>query len=68
MSAPIGTEGGVSVPGTTMSEADLDQLVEAATAPTLAEMFRRGKRTGLIQPTSVYGEAPRSGATQNLPF
>ena len=34
----------------------LDQLVEAASVPNLAALFKRGKEAGLLKPTTGYGE------------
>lgn len=43
--------GGVSVDADT-----LDTMVQQASTPTLATLFKRGKEAGLIQPTTGYGE------------
>lgn len=42
-----------------MSEAadSLDTLVQAASVPNLADLFRKAKQTGVIGPVSVYGES-----------
>lgn len=50
-------EGKVSDPGTTISEeeAALDILVEKASTPRLADLFRQGKKSGLIQAGKEYG-------------
>lgn len=45
----------VSVPSTTMSENELDKLVEKASTPNLASLFRKGKEAGLIQTGKEYG-------------
>lgn len=45
----------VSVPSTTMSEDELDKLVEKASTPNLASLFRKGKEAGLIQAGKEYG-------------
>lgn len=54
-------EGKVSVTTDTVSEDDeLEALVEQdrkANAPTLAQMFQRGKDAGLIKPGKEYGNA-----------
>lgn len=36
----------------------MDALVEQASIPNLATLFKAGKKRGLIRPTSMYGEAP----------
>ena len=41
-------------PGSKMDE--LDELVQRASTPNLATLFRRGKEAGLIKPTTGYGE------------
>ena len=48
----------VSVPTTKVSitEEQLDQLVQRASVPNLASLFQAGKDAGLIQPVTVYGE------------
>ena len=39
----------------------LDQLIQQASVPNLATLFRRAKEAGVIGPVSVYGEgAPAS--------
>jgi len=45
-----------------VSEPDdsLDQMVEAASYPNLAALFRRAKETGAIGAVSVYGTADGS--------
>lgn len=35
-------------------ESSLDQLVEAASVPNLASLFRRGKEAGLLKPVTGY--------------
>lgn len=46
--------------GTVVSEVDatMDAMVQAASVPNLASLFKAGKQRGLIKPTSKYGEAP----------
>lgn len=44
-------EGGVSV-----ADDSLDQLIEAASVPSLASLFRQAKQQGAIGPLSNYGE------------
>lgn len=36
---------------------DLDNLVERASVPNLASLFKRGKEKGLIKATTNYGES-----------
>ena len=38
-------------------DATMDALVEQASIPNLASLFKAGKKRGLIKPTSMYGEA-----------
>lgn len=48
---------------TAMSVADesMDTLIQQASVPNLATLFRRAKEAGVIGPVSVYGEgAPAS--------
>lgn len=45
------SEGGVSV-----ADDSLDQLIEAASVPSLASLFRKAKAQGAIGPLSNYGE------------
>ena len=48
----------VSDPGTTMeADADLDQLVQKASTPSLATLFQRGKDAGLLKPGKEYGSS-----------
>ena len=35
---------------------ELDDLVQRASTPNLATLFKRGKEAGLIKPTTGYGE------------
>jgi len=35
----------------------MDAMVQAASIPNLASLFKAGKKRGLIKPTSAYGEA-----------
>lgn len=44
--------------GSTVSVADerLDSLVQAASVPNLADLFRKAKATGAIAPMAAYGE------------
>ena len=37
-------------------DARLDELVESASVPNLATLFKRGKDAGLLKPTTGYGE------------
>jgi len=48
-------EGKVSV-----ADDSLDQMVQAASIPNLASLFRRAKETGAIGAVSVYGTADGS--------
>jgi len=51
----------VSEPGTTItSEDELDHLVQRASVPSLASLFKAGKEKGLIKPTTGYGGAPQA--------
>ena len=52
-------EGTVSDVGTRIGgdEGDLDRMVERASVPNLAALFKRGKEAGLIQPGKEYGNA-----------
>lgn len=45
--------------GAPLSEAtdSLDSLVQAASVPNLASLFRKAKETGVIGSVSVYGES-----------
>lgn len=45
------TTGGLSV-----DDATIEALVQSASTPSLATLFKRGKETGLIQATTGYGE------------
>ena len=61
MTGDTTTRGGkVSGSGTKMGgvdndEDDLDQLVQKASIPNLASLFRKGKEKGLIQAQQEYG-------------
>lgn len=57
MTNTAAAEGGaVSVVDETM-----DELIQQASIPNLASLFRKAKEAGAIGPVSVYGEgAPRS--------
>jgi hypothetical protein len=49
--------------GSSVSVADdsMDSLVQAASVPNLADLFRKAKATGAIAPMAAYGEgAPSS--------
>lgn len=49
----------VSVPTDTMSEeAEEDELVRRASIPSLATLYDRGKKSGLIKPVNGYGGQP----------
>jgi predicted ATPase with chaperone activity len=37
---------------------NLDSMVQQASIPSLATLFRAGKDAGLIKPITVYGESP----------
>lgn len=37
-----------------LTEDELDDMVAAASVPTLAQLFRQGKQKGLIKPTNTY--------------
>jgi hypothetical protein len=47
--------GKVSDIGTKVDEADMDQMVQRASVPNLASLFKRGKEAGLIKPGTEYG-------------
>lgn len=49
---PIGTR-----MGTMTDEADLDQMVAAASVPNLASLYRKGKKKGLLKPQQEYGSS-----------
>lgn len=36
----------------------LDDMIQAASVPSLASLFRRAKDRGLLGPVTVYGESP----------
>ena len=40
----------------------LDSMVEQASVPNLATLFKRAKDAGVIGPVSVYGEGAPAGA------
>lgn len=46
---------GVPQDGTKMDEQDLDDLVQRASTPSLASLFKRGKEKGLLKPQQEYG-------------
>jgi uncharacterized protein (DUF1786 family) len=58
-------QGGMSV-----ADDSLDQMVQAASTPTLSTLFRRAKEAGVITPVAVYGEGMGGGSTttQQPPF
>lgn len=47
-----------NIKGGTVSVADdtMDQMVQRASVPNLAMLFRRGQQAGLLQPGKAYGE------------
>ena len=49
------TDPKLSEVSTTLSEDQLDKLVEKASTPNLASLFRKGKEAGLIQTGKEYG-------------
>ena len=50
-------DNGVTKGGTVSADTDsMDQMVQAASIPNLATLFRRGKEAGLLKPTTGYGE------------
>lgn len=52
---PHGTS---NIKGGTVSVADdtMDQMIQRASTPNLAMLFRRGQQAGLLQPGKAYGE------------
>lgn len=44
----------MSVPAASIDE---DEMVERASVPNLASLFKAGKKKGLLKPTTVYGES-----------
>jgi hypothetical protein len=46
--------------GMSVDEDTMDRMVQDASTPTLAMLFKRGKEAGLIQPTTNYGESTGS--------
>jgi hypothetical protein len=50
MSADTSKKGG----NVSEDDGSLDQLVEAASVPNLAALFKRGKEAGLLQPVTGY--------------
>lgn len=42
--------------GVSVDDETLDQLVQEASVPTLAQLFKRAKEAGVIGPVTVYGE------------
>ena len=53
MGAEDATPGGEKV---SVADDRLDELVEQASVPNLATLFKRGKDAGLLKPTTGYGE------------
>ena len=51
-SADTSSKGG----NVSVDESSLDRMVEAASVPNLAALFKRGKEAGLLKPTTGYGE------------
>ena len=43
--------------GLSVDADNLDQLVQAASTPSLADLFRKAKQQGVIAPVSNYGGA-----------
>lgn len=37
-----------------LTEEQLDEMVSRASTPTLAQLFKQGKKKGLIKPTNTY--------------
>jgi hypothetical protein len=56
-------QGGVSV-----VDDSLDQLIEAASIPSLATLFRTAKAKGALGPLSNYGEGGPPPQPQAAPF
>lgn len=42
-----------------VDDASLDVLVQQASVPNLADLFRKAKVSGAIQPLTVYGEGAK---------
>lgn len=40
---------------TKMDETSMDQMVQAASIPSLGTLFKRGKERGLLKPQQEYG-------------
>lgn len=57
MSDPVKRPAKVSDPSGTLSDDDLDQMVERDSRPNLATLFQRGKDAGLIKPGKEYGSS-----------
>lgn len=52
------TKGQTSVENPTkMDEASMDQMVQAASIPSLGTLFQRGKEKGLLKPQQEYGSS-----------
>lgn len=47
-------------PTKTEPSSNLDQLIQDASVPSLATLFRKAKEAGAIGPVSVYGEGSTS--------
>lgn len=48
----------MSQPKLSDPDATLDSMVQKASVPTLATLFRRAKESGAIKPVSEYGGKP----------
>jgi hypothetical protein len=42
----------------TLTEDQLDEMIAQASMPTLAQLFKRGKDSGLIKPSDTYSGPP----------
>jgi hypothetical protein len=59
---------GESPGGMSVVDDSLDQMVQAASIPSLASLFRQAKDQGVIVPVSNYGEGQSAAQSSNAPF
>lgn len=52
------TEHETNVKEVSVETDSLDDMIQAASVPSLASLFRRAKDRGLLGPVTVYGESP----------
>lgn len=52
------TEHETNVKEVSVETDSLDALIQEASRPSLASLFRKAKNRGLIGPVTVYGESP----------